>query len=296
MSSRISREHALGVDDQALPAQRLGDPPIAVVAVRERLALDQIAQVRVLPRRRVRAETAIVAGARHLAEGAQALGCWRRPRESLAVGRDHFFDDRVEVGAPPLRARRVPEPQGFAKKMQVRLLTADHPFKFGDPRLGLLQFVRGLRGGRDGVRRDRRRGRRAAPGRSPLLPSRLRPALAVEAGHAHRPIDVAPFVKQLALDPRLLGDRSDPLAGLQSQDHLFLERVRKLPWTLPGSDMVPPRKPCHPFTRVSTSGSIPLFSPKFRLSLRAPARSRGDDEALAGVFTHSTRPPSEGHR
>jgi hypothetical protein len=29
-------------------------------------------------------------------------------------------------------------PQGFAKKMQVRLLSADHPFEFGDPRLGLL--------------------------------------------------------------------------------------------------------------------------------------------------------------
>ena len=27
--------------------------------------------------------------------------------------------------------------------MQVRLLTADHPFEFGDPRLGLLQVVRG---------------------------------------------------------------------------------------------------------------------------------------------------------
>ena len=94
-------QHPLGVDDQALPAQRLGDAAIAVMAVRERVALDQIAQVRVVARWRVRAEMAVVAGARHAAQPAQALNVGVVLGKALRLERDHFFDDRVEMGAPP---------------------------------------------------------------------------------------------------------------------------------------------------------------------------------------------------
>ena len=95
-------EHALGVDDQALPPQFLGDAPIAVMAFGEGFALDQIAQVRILARRRMRAEMAVIAGARNAAQPAQALDVGVVLGEALLLERDHLFDDRVEVGAPPL--------------------------------------------------------------------------------------------------------------------------------------------------------------------------------------------------
>ncbi len=71
------------------------------MSIGQRDALDEIAQVRVLARRGVRAEMAIVAGARHLPEGAQAPNVGVVFEKALRLERDHFFDDRVEMGAPP---------------------------------------------------------------------------------------------------------------------------------------------------------------------------------------------------
>ena len=55
LARRLSRlslahqpEHPFGVDDQALPAQRVGEAAIAVMAMGERFALDEVAQVGVL--------------------------------------------------------------------------------------------------------------------------------------------------------------------------------------------------------------------------------------------------------
>src|SRR3974390_2248492 len=48
-------------------------------------------------------EMAIVAGARHLAQGAQALDVDVLHEKALRLNDGHFLDDRVEVGAPPLR-------------------------------------------------------------------------------------------------------------------------------------------------------------------------------------------------
>ena len=94
-------QHALGVDDQALPAQLLRDAAIAVMAMIERDALDQVAQVRVVSRRGVRAEMPVVASPRYVAQRAQALDVGVVLREALRLDSDHFFDDRVEVGATP---------------------------------------------------------------------------------------------------------------------------------------------------------------------------------------------------
>ncbi len=83
--------------------ERDGDPPIAVMAVGERDALDEVAQIRLLPRRRVRTATAIKAGPRHLGQAAQMLDVGVVLEKALWLGGDHLFDDRVEAGAPPLR-------------------------------------------------------------------------------------------------------------------------------------------------------------------------------------------------
>ena len=94
-------QHAFGVDDEALSAERLRDAAIAVVAMGERFALDKVAQIGVLTGGGVRAEMAVVAGARHLPEGAQAPDVGVVLGKALRLERDHFFNDRVEVGAPP---------------------------------------------------------------------------------------------------------------------------------------------------------------------------------------------------
>src|SRR5208282_1045922 len=79
---------------------------------------------------------------------------------------------------------------------------------------------------------------------------RLRPALAVEAGRPHRPIDVAPLIEQLAPHARPLGHGRDLLAALQPQDDPLLELVRKLPRTLArfrhgsSSEAMSPFYPC----------------------------------------------------
>jgi len=93
--------HPLGVDDQALTAQFVGHAPIAVMAVGERDAMDEIAQIGVLACGRMRGEAAVVAGPRHAAQAAQTLDGDVVRGKALRLGRDHFFDDRVEVGAPP---------------------------------------------------------------------------------------------------------------------------------------------------------------------------------------------------
>jgi len=96
-------EHPFGVDDQSLASQLLGDAPIAVMAVGERDALDQIAQIRLLARRQAGTPTAIVAGARHVGQTAQPAHVGVVFEKALRLGGDHLFDDRVEAGAPPLR-------------------------------------------------------------------------------------------------------------------------------------------------------------------------------------------------
>jgi len=96
-------EHPLGVDDQPLATELDRDASVAVMAVRERYALDQVTQVRLLARRRVRAATAIKASPGHPGQHAQPLDVGVVLEKALRLGGGHFFDDRVEAGAPPLR-------------------------------------------------------------------------------------------------------------------------------------------------------------------------------------------------
>ena len=97
-------QHPLGVDDQALAAQRVRDAPIATMAVGQRDALDEVAQIRVVAGRGVRSEMAVIAGARHAAQAAQALNVRINLEKALQLVarllRGHFLDDFVEVGAP----------------------------------------------------------------------------------------------------------------------------------------------------------------------------------------------------
>ena len=93
-------QHALGVEDQPLAPQGMRDPPIAAVTVRQRVALDEIAQIRVVARRGMRSEMAIIAGARHAAERAQAFDVRVVLKKALRLVRGHFLDDFVEMGAP----------------------------------------------------------------------------------------------------------------------------------------------------------------------------------------------------
>jgi len=69
------------------------------MAIGERDAVDEIAQVRILARRWMRPEAAIVAGARNLGERAQTANVGFVPGKALRLVGDQFFDDRVEAGA-----------------------------------------------------------------------------------------------------------------------------------------------------------------------------------------------------
>ena len=66
---------------------------------------------------------------------------WRRLGESLAVRRRSLFGRPRRGGRAAVGAGCVPEPQGFAKKMQIRLLLADKALEFGNARLGLREPV-----------------------------------------------------------------------------------------------------------------------------------------------------------
>ena len=77
------------------------DAPIAAMAVGERDALDEVAQVCIVAGARMRPEMAIIAGARHAAEGAQALDVGVVFEKALRLDASHFLDDFVEMGAPP---------------------------------------------------------------------------------------------------------------------------------------------------------------------------------------------------
>jgi hypothetical protein len=91
--------HALEVDDEPLALELVLHPSIAVMAVGEGDALDEIAKVRILARYRMRAAAAIVAGARNFGQRAQAANVGLVLGKALRFGRGHFFDDRVEPGA-----------------------------------------------------------------------------------------------------------------------------------------------------------------------------------------------------
>ncbi len=77
-------QHPLGVDDEALTPERMGDAAIAVMTVIERDALDEIAQVGVVAFRGLGREMAIVAGARYAAQSAREAECRRPSRKCLA--------------------------------------------------------------------------------------------------------------------------------------------------------------------------------------------------------------------
>ena len=72
------------------------------MAIGQREALDEIAQVGIVAGRRVRTEMAIIAGAGHAAQGAQSLNVRIRFEKALRLLRGHFPDDFVEMGAPLL--------------------------------------------------------------------------------------------------------------------------------------------------------------------------------------------------
>jgi hypothetical protein len=123
--------------------------------------------------------------------------------------------------------------------MQIRLLPAEQTLKFGDARLGFLELVSGLGGGRAGVRRGRRIGRlQARP-----IPHRPSSPLAVQPRNPQPAVESPPVVKQLAIDPCLIGHRRYPLARHKTLHNLLLQRVRinPSPFDSHGSSS---RKPC----------------------------------------------------
>ena len=94
------------------------DPPIAAVTIRQRVALDEIAQIRVVARRCMRSEMAIIAGARYAAERAQALDVRVVLEKASRLDGGHFLDDFVEVGAP--LARRLASQSRKASRKKCR--------------------------------------------------------------------------------------------------------------------------------------------------------------------------------
>ncbi len=145
---------------------------------------------------------------------AQAHGRWMSASSldrALRPGRDHFFDDRVVASVPPSGASRP-----TAARLREKWGSACWP----------------------PITRSSSAIRASACFNSPegcaaLPPSRLPPTFAIEAGNAHRPVGVAPFGEQLALDPQILSHRCDPLAGVKPQDDLLIERVRKDSFPVP---------------------------------------------------------------
>ena len=79
-------QHPLGVDQEALTPELMGDAAIAVMAIVERDALDEVAQVGVVAFRRLGREMAIISGARHGAQRRWMLASsLRKPCGSAAV-------------------------------------------------------------------------------------------------------------------------------------------------------------------------------------------------------------------
>ena len=95
----------LGVDDEALRPQPVGDPSVAFVAVAQRQALDEVAHLRVVTQRELRFEPAVVARPRQAGQPHEKLhaGSRRSGRFALRSFARHFFDDGEEMGAAPLR-------------------------------------------------------------------------------------------------------------------------------------------------------------------------------------------------
>src|SRR5260370_5411005 len=138
--------------------------------------------------------------------------------------------------------------------MQVRLLTANEPLELGYARLGRSKFVRAPCGRRAGVRGRRpvcrrERGRRRSPSHFP-------PPLAIEPGRAVHPIGLAPLIDQLWRNPALPRKRRHPLAALQPRQKTHFEIGGKQTRRCFRHGLSP-RKPRHPFSRVSLSGSTP---------------------------------------
>src|SRR5579863_8017909 len=96
-------QHPFGVDEEALAPELMGDAAIAVMTVVERDALDEVAQVGVVAFRSLGREIAVVAGARYAAQRAETPNVGVLFGIALRLDDGHLLDDRVEVGAPPLR-------------------------------------------------------------------------------------------------------------------------------------------------------------------------------------------------
>jgi hypothetical protein len=90
------------MDEETLAPEFMGDAAIAVTAMVEGDALDQIAQVGVVALQSLGREMTVVAGAREPAQGAQTPDVGGFFGKALRLGA-HLLDDRVEVGAPSSR-------------------------------------------------------------------------------------------------------------------------------------------------------------------------------------------------
>ena len=100
--------HPLGVDDEPFARQLPGDPAIAVEPIRQRDAMDLIANVGIVALGFVRREMTIIAGSRQLRELTQMLNLVSRllgrARRSVfalrLLRRAQTFDERVELLSP----------------------------------------------------------------------------------------------------------------------------------------------------------------------------------------------------
>ena len=109
--------HPLVVGLPAFPLQECGDPPIAIVAMRNRQPLDGVAQRRLLDQRRMLAPVAVVGRAAHLGEPAQPLD---RPGtlRSRALRMRHRRDLGEDTGAPG--AMSVPLAASIRRKAPLK--------------------------------------------------------------------------------------------------------------------------------------------------------------------------------
>ena len=100
--------HPLGVDDEPFPLQMLGYPAIAVEPIRQRGAMNRIANVGVVALGFARRQMAVIAGSRQLRELTQMLNLMcrllgRARRFVFALRllrRAQIFDEREELVSP----------------------------------------------------------------------------------------------------------------------------------------------------------------------------------------------------
>jgi hypothetical protein len=107
-------QHALLVDAQPLAPEQRGDPPVAIMPVRQRQALHGIAHRRLLPARRRGLPGPVIARAADAGERTHPLDR-KQPFRENALRSRHRLD---EASTPSRQARRS---AGMTPRLGVRL-------------------------------------------------------------------------------------------------------------------------------------------------------------------------------